>query len=284
MVRKRIGMPPIPLAPVKTIDLFLPMRAALLDLLRALDPADWERPTVCKGWTVKDVALHIFGDDVGLISRGRDGHRLPADVDGWDELVAFINRWNAQWVEALRRMSAPLLIELLTVTGEPLHAYFRSLDPLATGGPVSWAGPGPAPVWLDLAREYSEYWLHQQHIRDAVNCPGLTEPRFLGPLLATFVHAVPHTLREVVVPMGTLVKLVIDGEAGGQWHIIRGENGWGIYADSDAYPACVVTIDADLAWRRFTKGVGIKDAVEKARIQGDDSLGLMVLDTVAIIA
>ncbi len=273
-----------PLAPVKTVDLFPPMRAALLDLLRSLDKNDWQQPTICKGWTVKDVALHIFGDDVSLLSSKRDDHHLPADIDGWDELVAFINRWNTQWVETLRRMSAPLLIELLAVTGEPLHAFFDSLDPLAPGGPVSWAGPDPAPNWLEIAREYSEYWLHQQHIRDAVDRPGLTEPRFMGPLLATLVHAVPHTLREVVVPLGTLVKLVIEGEAGGEWHIIREEAGWGLYAASDAYPACIVTMDADLAWRRFTKGLGLKDAVEKARTQGDDSLGLMVLDTVAIIA
>jgi len=39
---------------------------------------------------------------------------------------------------------------------------------------VSWAGPEPAPVWLDAARDFSEYWTHQQQICDATGqapCP-----------------------------------------------------------------------------------------------------------------
>ena len=36
---------------------------------------------------------------------------------------------------------------------------------------VNWAGPEPAPIWLDPAREYTERWVHQQHIRDAVRNP-----------------------------------------------------------------------------------------------------------------
>jgi hypothetical protein len=50
---------------------------------------------------------------------------------------------------------------------------------------------------LELAREYTERWLHQQHIRDAVGAPGQTDPRFLAPVLATFAHAFPVALRRV---------------------------------------------------------------------------------------
>ncbi len=52
-------------------------------------------------------------------------------------------------------------------TGEQTNAYFQRVDPFAMGGPVSWAGPEPAPVWLDVAREFTERWHHQQHIRAA---------------------------------------------------------------------------------------------------------------------
>ena len=49
--------------------------------------------------------------------------------------------------------------------------------------PIDWAGPEPAPIWLHVAREYTERWVHQQHIRDAVGRPGLNERRWLGPVL-----------------------------------------------------------------------------------------------------
>jgi hypothetical protein len=43
----------------------------------------------------------------------------------------------------------------------------------AMGEPVTWAGPEPAPIWLDIAREYTERWLHQAQVRDATRNPPL---------------------------------------------------------------------------------------------------------------
>ena len=41
--------------------LLIPDRDALIDLLAELQPDEWTRPTVCRGWDVRDVALHILG-------------------------------------------------------------------------------------------------------------------------------------------------------------------------------------------------------------------------------
>ena len=35
-------------------------RTALADLLESLTPAEWERDSLCTGWTVKDVAAHVI--------------------------------------------------------------------------------------------------------------------------------------------------------------------------------------------------------------------------------
>ena len=93
-------------------------------------------------------------------------------LNSWDDFVAFINDLNDVWVKATRRLSPAVLCDLLGFAGRQVCAYFDSLDPYADGGPVEWAGPEPAPVWLDLAREYTERWHHQQQIRDAVGKPG----------------------------------------------------------------------------------------------------------------
>jgi hypothetical protein len=45
-----------------------------------------------------------------------------------------------------------------------------NLDQLGEG--VWWAGVEAAPVWLDLARDDSEDWIHHQQIRDAVERKG----------------------------------------------------------------------------------------------------------------
>ena len=277
--------------PILVAHLFPELLDALLNLLNSLSDEQWRRATACAGWSVKDVAAHLLGGDVGVLSRQRDGYRPPAtaQIDRWDNLVAIINELNERWVAAARRMSPRVLRDLLALTGEQAAAYFGSLDPYALGQPVSWASPGPAPVWLDLAREYTERWHHQQHIRDAVERPGLTEARYLAPVLHTFVQALPHTYRDVDAPVGTMVALTISGGAGGRW-LLRQEgprhpedNAWSLY-EGEHEAATEVTLDPDTAWRTFTKGMPIVVARQRAQTTGDERLALKMLKSTTIIA
>ncbi|MDP2674401.1 MAG: maleylpyruvate isomerase family mycothiol-dependent enzyme [Dehalococcoidia bacterium] len=276
------------LAPVLVLDLFPEERAALLDLLSSLTDEEWGRPTVCPGWSAKDVAAHLLGDDIGRLSCGRDAFAaafVPAGGGNFEaELLAFINRQNERWVEATRRLSPRLLIDLLRWSGEETQRYFESLDPYTAGEPVSWAGPEPAPVWLDVAREYTERWLHQQQIRDAVGKPGLKERRLFAPVLDTFARALPHAYRDVAAPAGTHVRLTISGDAGGAWSLVRGEVGWRLYAHADGEPQATAVLDQETAWRLLTKGISMDEALAAATISGERALGLKVLDTVSIIA
>jgi uncharacterized protein (TIGR03083 family) len=272
--------------PVIVTHLLAPERAALLGMVEDLDQARWEAPTVCVGWSVKDVVAHLLGDDLGLLSRRRDRHRpagAPGGQPGWRELVAWLDRENQAWVEAARRLSPRLLRELLAVSGEATSRHLASLDPFALEARVSWAGPGPHPNWLDVAREYTERWTHQQQVRDAVGVPGLQEPAFLGPVLATFVHALPTAFAGAPAPAGTSVEVTVAGPAGGRWTVRRAPGGWRLAAGPAPDPAARVVLDAGTAWRRWTKGIGRDAALAAAELSGDRALGLRVLDAIAII-
>ena len=279
-------MAPVESDVVAVTHLFPPERASLVELLASLDVEQWRAPTVCPGWSVKDVALHLLGDDIGLLSRRRDGvlpAGMPAEPARWEELVASLDRLNQTWVAATRLVSPRLLGELLAFTGEATWRYLGSLDPFAAEERVSWVGPDPAPNWLDVAREYSERWTHQQQIRDAVGRPGLKEPAFMAPVLATFVHALPRAFTGVPAPPGTTVEVVIGGEQGGRWVLTRTPETWGLASGTVPASAARVTLDADTAWRLWTKGIGRDAARVAVSISGDVSLGLPVLDAVAII-
>lgn len=279
-----------PLAPIEVLELFAGERAALLDLLSGLSDSAWAAPTVCAGWSVKDVALHLLGDDVGRLSWGRDGFTNPSfggpdlDLGSWSGLVAAIDRQNAAWVDGTRRISASLLVELLRFTGAATETYFRSLDLEAIGMPVDWAGSEPAPVWLDVAREYTERWVHQQHICDAVGLPGLKERRWFGPVLEAFVLGMRRALRDTAAPDGTVVRLVIAGDAGGEWIARRSSNGWVVGTAADLAAAATVEIPQEIAWRLFTKGIDKEQARRSATIEGDSVLADRVLETVSILA
>jgi uncharacterized protein (TIGR03083 family) len=270
--------------PIIVVDRFPEVLHQLLDLLGSLSDEDWKRPTACTGWSVKDVALHLLGGEVGNLSRRRDDYALITSIASMEELVAVINDWNQSWIVAGRRISPRLLIDLLQLTGVQMCDYFRGLDPFAMGDAVSWAGPEPAPVWLDLAREYTERWHHQQHIRDGVGKPGLKQPKYFSPVLAAFVRALPEALRTTEAPDNTSVTLTIPGDSGGQWSALRHEAKWRLYAGAPERPDSEVTVDQETAWRLFTRGLGSDSAAGQVVVTGDASLGSAVLDMVSIIA
>jgi hypothetical protein len=224
-----------------------------------------------------------------MLAARREGHRNPGfqiepGADPWTGLVAAIDRQNAAWVEVARRLSPPLLVDFLRLTGEQLVSFFRSLDPAAIGGPVDWAGPEPAPVWLDLAREYTERWTHQQHIRDAVGRPGLKERSWFHPVLATFAHGLQRALAGAAATPGTAVRLVVTGEAGGTWDAAHDGAGWRLVRAGDWSPAATVELDQETAWRLFTKGISPDEARPAATFSGDPALAERVLGTVSILA
>jgi len=271
--------------PIIVTHLFPELLDELLALLRTLSPEQWELPTVCEGWSVKDVALHLFGGDVSILSRKRDEYLWGnASINSWDDLVTLINNLNKVWIDATRRMSPQLVCDLLALTGQQVCDYFNTLDPYALGGPVNWAGPDLAPVWLDLAREYTEFWHHQQHIRDAVNRPGLKQPQFFAPVLDAFVRALPHTYREVEAEADTLLLLTISGEAGGNWFLLKEVDAWKLYLETKKEAAATVIIPQDVAWQLFTKGISKTEAQKSIQLLGDQQLGAKMLDMVSIIA
>lgn len=273
-----------PLRPIDVIGLFPELHHHLVDLLAGLTEEEWSRPTVCPGWSVKDVALHMLGVDIGNLSVRRDTFIDPWWETASGEIIADLNTWNQDWVVTARRISPRVLCDLLALAGDTAARYFAGLDLTATGGVVWWAGPDPAPVWLDVAREYTERWVHQQQIRDAVGRPGLKDPRYLGPVLEAFVHALPRALQSVEAPDGTAVRLVVTGEAGGRWVAVRDGERWALGEDTGQDAAATVTLDQDVAWRLWTRGITIDDARPPIRTEGDPELAARMLEMVSIMA
>jgi uncharacterized protein (TIGR03083 family) len=273
------------LTKIAVLDRFAPLRVHLLKLLAELSEDDWTRPTAAPRWSVKDVTAHLLGGDIGILSRKRDSFTPSGPtVETYSDLVNLVNGLNQEWTTAARRMSPRVLLDLLQLTGPEVEAYFSSLDLDATGGPVSWAGSDPAPVWFDIAREFTERWHHQQQIRDATGRPPLYDPYFLSPVLDTFVRALPHRFSHVAAPEGTVVRFEISGDAGGTWCLQKRPQKWELGLEPGTKPSADVVIPQETAWRMFTKGVEAKSAQAAALIRGDASLAEPIFHTVSVIA
>jgi uncharacterized protein (TIGR03083 family) len=265
-------------------------RNALLDLLNGLAAGHWESRTSCPGWSVKDIAAHILGDDMGILARERDRYTpepaagSPAPAASWEALVRRINAANEVWVDAWRRVSPALIREPLALSGPRLGDYYRTLDADTLGDPVSWAGDDPAPNWLRVAREYTERWVHQQQIRDAVGVPGVQEAQWVRPLLDTFAHSLPIALRTFDRPEGTTVLLVATGEGGDRWAVVRREGRWSLGEPPAGQVTATTTLDVETLWHVYTKAIDRTTVRKRAEVFGDEDLGRAVLSAVAIIA
>ena len=272
--------------PIYTVDLFPVIEGKLIELLRCLNHEDWSRPTLAKQWTVKDVAAHLLDGNLKRLAIQRDGYfGLPTpDMSSYESFIGFINRNNAEWVQAAWRISPLVLIELLESTSKQVHELFRGLNPMAPAlWSVAWAGEKQSANWFDIAREYTERWHHQQQIRVAVNRPGISGRDLYFPVLDTFMRGMPHAFRNVQAADGALLQINIEGEARDSWFLQRGNSGWSL-VEQGSRPDAVLTMAQELAWRLFTKAVDPQQAAQQVAISGDRALGMHALSLVAVLA
>jgi uncharacterized protein (TIGR03083 family) len=278
---------PLGLPPILTAHLLPTLEGLLMELLRSLTNAEWEVQTVAPKWTVKDVAAHLLDTQLRKLSIARDGYfGEPPAVSSPADLVAFINRLNAEGVAVYRRLSPAVLISLMEFASQASAAYHLSLDPFAQATfSVSWAGEEQSLNWFDTARELTERWHHQQQIRLAVNRPGAMTRELYHPVLDCFLRALPFHYRDVPAPEGSLLQMNISGECGGTWWLLRAMNGWKLVTQptGDPHPVSTTTIPQDLAWRIFTKALDPASAEALVQVEGDRMYGSHILRLRAIV-
>jgi len=274
--------------PIPTLHLFPVLDELLIDLLRSLSPKDWNKPTLAKQWTVKDIAAHLLDTNMRAIAAG-DGYTPPPpqNINSYRDLVAYLNDLNAVWVKAMKRIAPTQLTELLESTGKQYRAYISTLDPFAPARyGVAWAGEEQSTNWFDIAREYTEKWHHQQQIRDAVDKtdPLMTKELFY-PCIDTFMCGLPHAYRDVEADNGTLIQFTISGEAGGIWYLLRTPDEWLLNKTLPVRTAdASVTIPPDVSWKLFTKGINSEAAIEKSIITGERALAEAIFSMLAVMA
>ena len=257
----------------------------LIDLLRSLEPSEWDLQTIAPLWKVHDVAAHLLDTVLRKLSMVRDSCYVESvDIRSSQDVITLVNRLNAEGVTVYRRLSPTVLIDMMKAACQQSASFHESLDPFAPATfNVSWAGEETSLNWFDTARELTERWHHQQQIRLATDRPGIMTPELYHPVLDCFVRGLPHVYRDVDAPVGTTLLLEISGECGGQWLLSRGPTRWNFVSRSSGELASRVTIPQELAWRVFTKGIDRDSARAQIESEGDRSLGEKVLCLIAIV-
>jgi uncharacterized protein (TIGR03083 family) len=165
-------------------------RAELAALLATLTPEQWEAPTLCAGWAVRDVVAHVIGYDLqGVSGFARTIVRAGLSPD----------RANRRVVAALRDLDPPGLLALVRryETPEGLTAQFGYRVALTDGA------------------------IHQQDIRRPLGLPREIPPERLRVIL-DFAMVAPPTGAFVRTRGLRLVATDLDWSSGRGTAEVRG--------------------------------------------------------------
>jgi len=272
---------------IETLSLFRPLNQKLLSLLNILSKEDWNKKTVARNWTIKDVAAHLLDGNIRTISVYRDGLTLKPDIkmNGYDDLVTFLNHLNEEWVNAMKRVSTDFITDLLSETHQDYLICLEKLNPNAQSlFSVAWAGEEVSANWFHVAREYTEKWHHQQQIRDAVGQQGILTKELYKPVLDTFMRALPFKYKDIKTSSGACIELSIESEAGGKWWLERKNDHWILCNKKNLEPHVRISIPIDLSWRLFTKAVKYETVKDAISIEGDQNLAMPAVKMITVMA
>ncbi|WP_373331092.1 maleylpyruvate isomerase N-terminal domain-containing protein [Salmonirosea aquatica] len=273
---------------IPTVDLFPRLDAKLIEVLRTLTPEDWQKPTLASAWCVKDVAVHLLDGNLRTLSMLRDGYFGSAapEINSYRDLVEYLNRLNAEWVLAMKRLSPAIIIELLEQTGNQYSTFLKTLDPTDKAAfAVAWAGEEESQNWFHIARDYTEKWHHQQQIRAAV---GQEQELYVGelfyPYLETSMRALPYHYRNVKAPAGTVIKFVVRAATDYIWFLHSDGGTWELRKETNLAPAGEIILSQEISWRIFSKAVTPEEARKQITSSGNTQLAEKIVDMVAVMA
>jgi len=186
-----------------------------LALLRALGPDDWDRPTDCTRWTVKDVAAHIVGETEAFAS-------LPEFVHQWRHAARvrreigahhLIDGVNEVEVRDRRSLSQAQLIERMAGRVDAAVRLRARLPRPLRAVPVTFPVVGRRSVGylVDLVIT-RDVWMHRVDIARATGAELVLTPEHDGRLVADMVsdwaatHVDPFVLELTGPAGGTYVR------------------------------------------------------------------------------
>lgn len=179
---------------------------AVLDLGITCRPEDFDLPTQCDGWTVKDQIAHVVGLESLLAGNPED----DVDVPDHQWIRHDIGRFMERSVEARRSRSGHEVVQELA------HVLPRRLtalrDPQITlDSPMPSLLGGEGTVGTQLRLRIIDIWCHEQDLRQALDRPGNLDSAAAATFVTSILDALPRRAAKAGLEPGTSVILECTG-------------------------------------------------------------------------
>ncbi|GAA2292098.1 maleylpyruvate isomerase family mycothiol-dependent enzyme [Actinomadura luteofluorescens] len=245
-----------------------------LALAATLGDDDWDRPTECPGWTVKDQFSHLAGVERDLLGDPAP----PVELPELDHLRNDFARYLENAVHARRPVPGP------QVAAELADALERRLVQLAGEDPdrVLMCPDGrEGPYTRFMEFRAMDCWTHEQDIRRAVGRPGNLD----APAARCFWDLLSRPLPRIVARAakgepGRSAALSISGPPDFEVAVTVGDDGRGAWSDAPASPAARIAMDWETYVRLTAGRCGAGDVA--VRTEGDGELAGRILATMGV--
>ena len=242
---------------------------ALVDLAAGLSDGEWDLPTACPGWSVKDHLVHVIGTEAMLLGRPTPEVDLPDDLP---HVRNDIGRFNQQWIEAYRDRSPG---EVLADLREAVAARREALAGMdqAAFDEDSFTPAGPDTYGRFMRIRVMDMWMHEQDVREAVGRPGHDDGLAPAAALDEMVNALGYVVgKRAGAPAGSSVRFELTGPVGRRVDVEVGDRAQ-VVSSLDGSPSVTLTMPAIL-FTRLCGGRGADPA--SVEVSGDRALGTAV--------
>ena len=225
----------------------------------------WDAPTGCPGWTVRDQLAHIVGIERAMLGDPVDDVELPADLP---HVVSDFDRATEVAVHARRELPVEELLAEADETFARRLAMLEALDPATLDDPLDGVGGLRMKGAQLLRTRVFDMTCHEQDIRRAVGRPGDLD----GPHVAIATEQVLRAWAKVL-PARLASDRVVRIDLGTRTVDIDLAGGVGAGGSSHGRDAVAATIGLD-AGALLALGTGRSDApgVDDLAVGGDHAL------------
>lgn len=199
------------------------------ELCASLSEDEWATPSLCPGWSVKDVAAHLAGIEKAL--------------RGWSPSVEQPPPFDTigPYMQTARTWSGAQLLDDMRATLADRRAELGAMDDAAFDA-ASWTPVGAATYGRFMAVRTFDFWVHEQDIRVPVGKPG----HLTGGAAELSLEEVRMSIGYIVgkragVPDGRSVKIVLTGPTTGELNAVVDGRARGVEHLED--PDATVTTD-----------------------------------------
>lgn len=239
-----------------------------LALLETLAPDDWERPTYCSEWTVRDMVAHQAGAYESGTSLGAFARQWLRPPTGGRALLDSVNDRQIRGRAGLT--PAELIAELQDVGPRAIAARSR-LSPIVRSIPIPIPPLGLCRAgYLTDALYVRDTWIHAVDICHATGRPLALTPEPDGRFVALIVRDLAPRLAGALG--GASVDFDLTGPAGGRYRI-----------GTASAPAAMIRLDAVDFNLRASARITAAEALARSEVTGDAHLGRRALESVFVV-